>query len=66
MFLFKFEGDLSNIEEEGTMNPVPDAESRVRKSNCLKGFQKPIKHSESSDSDYETYLGISGRRLLSS
>ena len=54
MFLFKFEGDLSNIEEEGTMNPVPDAESRVRKSNRLKGFRKPIEHSESSDSDYET------------
>ena len=54
MFLFKFEGDLSDIEEEGTVNPAPDAESRVRKSNCLKGFQRPIEHSESSDSDYET------------
>ena len=36
------------------MNPEPDTESRVRKSNRLKGFQKPIEHSESSDSDYET------------
>ena len=35
MLLFKFEGDLSDIEEEGMMNPEPDTESRVRKSNCL-------------------------------